>query len=464
MADHHRAERVLVVGAGIAGLAAAVTLADAGVPAEVWEAADEVGGKLRTSAFAGVDAVDEGADAYLTRVPHAVAFAARVGLAGADLTAPERTHAAVWHDGLHDLPDGVLLGVPAALLPFVTTRLLSWPGKLRAAAEPLLPRRAGRGPDADDVLGALVRGRFGDEVHERLVDALVGSIYATDTDRGSLAAVPQLATLAASHRSLLLGARAARRAAPPASAAPIFAAPRQGMAALAEAAATYVSARGGVIRTGRRVHALEPDASAWRADGERFEHVVLATPAAETARLLTGPAAAAGALLAGVEYADIAMVRLAIRGAEWPDRLAGRSGYLVPKPDQRTVTAASFASQKWAHWRPADGSQLLRISLGRDGLPIEGLDDDALVTAAIDEAGHHLGLDLRPTATSITRWRDAFPQYRPHHHQRVAAAEAELPAGLHLAGASYHGIGVPACIASGVRAAAAATRSNGDAA
>ena len=122
------------------------------------------------------------------------------------------------------------------------------------------------------------------------------------------------------------------------------------------------------------------------------------------------------------------------------------SGYLVPKPVQQLVTAASFGSQKWAHWRPADGSEILRVSLGRDGLGVDHLDDDAVVAAAVDEVGRQLAFDLQPSDVRISRWRDAFPQYRPHHLDLVGAVEAALPAGLVVAGAGYHGIGIPACI------------------
>ena len=141
-------------------------------------------------------------------MPHATSLAREVGL-GDDLTSPTGASAAVWFDGLHPIPEGLLLGVPADMVRLSRSRLLSWRGKARAALEPLLPRR-----DDGDSIGALVRSRFGDEVHERLVDALVGSIYATDTDDSSLAMVPQLAALAGRGRSLLLGARALRAAAP----------------------------------------------------------------------------------------------------------------------------------------------------------------------------------------------------------------------------------------------------------
>ena len=442
--------RVLVVGGGIAGLAAAVDLVDDPTfEVELWEAADRLGGKIATSPFAGLDHVDEAADAYLTRVPHAVAFARRVGLHDDDLTSPTGASAMVWHDRLHDIPGGILLGVPAAIRPFVTTSLLSWRGKLRAAAEPLLPRT-----DADDSIGRLVRARFGDEVHDRLVDALVGSIYATDTDRSSLAAVPQLADLAATHRSLLLGGMRVKRRAPAASPdSPIFGAPRHGMARLVDAAASYVTRGGGTIATGRAAARIEPDGAGWRVDDRPFDAVVLASPAQATAPLLADAFPDASARLGAFEYADVIMVRLTVPADAWPERLRGRSGYLVPKPDQRYVTAASFGSQKWSHWAPSDGSQVLRVSLGRDGLPVAHLDDNAAIAATVDETGLHLGFDVQPGETSITRWIGAFPQYRPHHHLLVADAEVSLPPSIALAGASYHGIGIPACIGGARRAA-----------
>ncbi len=225
--------RVLVVGAGITGLTVAHHLAgllpDATI--EVREADRRLGGKLLTTPFAGLPAVDEGGDAFLARVPHATALAHAVGL-GDELTSPTSATAAVWYAGLHAIPEGLLLGVPADMVRLARSDLLTWRGKARAALEPLLPRSA-----SGDSIGTLVRARFGAEVQERLVDALVGSIYAADTDRFSLAMVPQLAALAGRGRSLLLSARAIRAAAPPAT-GPVFYAPRRGMGSLVAAVAT----------------------------------------------------------------------------------------------------------------------------------------------------------------------------------------------------------------------------------
>ncbi len=443
--------RVLVVGGGITGLTTAYTLGglmpDASI--ELHEADDHLGGKLRTSPFAGLPAVDEGADAFLARVPYATALAREVGL-GDELTSPTEASAAVWYGRLHPIPEGLLLGVPADLIRLARSDLLTWRGKARAALEPLLPRRG----DFDDSIGALVRARFGDEVHERLVDALVGSIYATDTDRFSLAMVPQLAALAGRGRSLLLSARAMRPTGPVASGA-VFATPVRGMASLVDAVASAATDRGVKIATGCPVGSMSRDGGSWRADDERFDAVVLATPAAPTAPLLAGAAPEASRLMATMDHTGVIIVTLAV--PEWPERLRGRSGYLVPKPVQDRVTAASFGSQKWAHWQGGDGEQaeVLRVSLGRDGRPADDLDDDAVVDHAVDEVGRHVGLDLQPTAVRISRWPAAFPQYRPHHREWLQRVGSSLPPGLFVTGASYDGIGVPACIDQGRRTTAA---------
>lgn len=447
MAD---ARRALVVGGGIAGLTAALDLADGTFDAvELWEADHRVGGKIRTSAFAGLSGVDEAADAYLLRVPYASDLATRVGVDR--VVHPTGAAPSVWHGRLHDLPGGLVLGLPADVRPFARSGLISWRGKLRAAIEPLLPR-----VDPGDSLGALVRARFGQEVHERLVDALVGSIYAADTDRWSLTAVPQLAAVAERHRSVLLGARAAKRHAPP-TGGPVFGAPAAGMAALTDATAAAAVEQGVVIRTERRAAGMSAHHDGWLVDGERFDAVVLATPAAEAAMLTADVAADSSAAIATITTSDVIMVRVAVDA--WPPQLSGRSGYLVPKPDQHLVTAVSFASEKWAHWRPDEQTQVLRVSLGRDGMPVDHLDDDQVIGAVVDDVGRHLAIDLQPREVAISRWPGAFAQYRPYHHQLVAHARRALPAGLALAGAPYDGIGIPACIASGSGAAATVKQS-----
>lgn len=441
-----RERRVVVIGGGVTGLTAAFSvLADADLPAQVTvlESASRTGGLIRTSPFAGLPGVDEGADAFLTRVPWAMQLAADLGL-GAALTSPTGAGAYVWHDGLHEIPGDILMGVPAKVRAFATSRLFSTKGKARAALEPLLPR-----VPHDDSVGALVRRRFGREVHERLVDPLVGSIYAADTDAFSLEAVPQINALT-SRRSLLLAAADARKA--PAQGGPVFAVPMKGMGSLVDTLAGRVTSLGGAIRTGAAVTEITRAHDGYLVttvdSAVECDAVVIASPARHSAALVRPLSEEVSEQLGTWDHASVVMVTLAVPAAQWRSKWTG-SGYLVPKPDQRWVTAVSFGSNKWAHWAPADGSRILRVSLGRDGMDVMHHDDDTLVNLTLADLKHHLGVDFSPVEVRLTRWRESFPQYRPHHFTRLARLEATLQQaapGIFLAGASFRGIGIPACV------------------
>ena len=242
LSDGGRRAHVVVVGAGITGLAAAHALLTAAAPlvVTVLESAPTAGGKLQGGPFAGLPHVDAGADMFLARTPAAVELARAVGL-GDELVAPEPVPPYVWSDGtLHRLPPGLVLGAPAALGPLARSDLLSWRGKARAALEPLVPRR-----DTDDNLGATVRARFGDEVLDRLVGPLVGGINAGDADHLSLSAVtPQLADALVDHRSLLLGLRSLSR---PSAGEAVFLTPRSGVSALVPRLVQTIEDAGGTV-------------------------------------------------------------------------------------------------------------------------------------------------------------------------------------------------------------------------
>jgi oxygen-dependent protoporphyrinogen oxidase len=446
---------VVIVGAGIAGLACAHRLLTLrpDVSVTVVEAQDRAGGLIKTSPFAGFEAVDEAADAFLLRAPAGIDLARAVGL-GDQLTSPATGHASVWRNGLHPLPPGLILGVPGRLGPLATSRLLTTRGKLRAALEPLLPRTS----TDPDCIGEFMRKRLGNEVHENLIDPLVGSIYAADTDRFSLAAMPQLAELAAAGRSLLLSARRRPKTPPVSAENPVFAAPRKGMGELVAATERAATALGATILTSTRVDSIDPDTSGCSVhvttDGTSrsiaADHVVLCSPARHTADIVRDSAPDAARMLDAWEHASVVMLALAVPPRSLPRNAVG-SGYLVPKPNQRFVTAVSFASQKWAHLGRDDVS-LLRVSLGRDGAPQHHHGDDELLSFALADLKLHLGVDLVPSAVRLTRWVESFPQYRPGHFDRVAHLESHLTDRLphvSLAGASYRGIGVPACIHQG---------------
>ncbi|MFE4667144.1 protoporphyrinogen oxidase [Streptomyces sp. NPDC056716] len=452
---------VVVIGAGIAGLAAAHRLLGRGAAVTVLEAADRVGGKLLPGRIAGVR-VDLGAESLLARRPEAIGLAREVGLADR-LRPPATASASLWTRGaLRPMPKGHVMGVPGTA--DALTGVLSADGVRRIAEDAELPRTE----IGDDVaVGEFVAARVGREVVDRLVEPLLGGVYAGDAYRISLrSAVPQLFEAARTHTSLTEAVREIQaRAARAAAAGPVFMGIEGGVGTLPLAVADAVRARGGEIVTGAAVTALRREGTGWRIDaGDRTAHadaVVVALPAPAAATLLRAEAPAAAAELTAVEYASMALITLAYRRADV--RLPDGSGFLVPPVDGRGIKASTFASQKWGWIADEDPDTLvLRTSVGRYG-ETEILDrpDADLVAVSRDDLREALGLAAAPVETRVTRWADGLPQYPVGHHARVARIRehvGKLP-GLVVCGAVYDGVGVPACIAS---AYAAVDRLDGD--
>ncbi|MDZ7675562.1 MAG: protoporphyrinogen oxidase [Acidimicrobiales bacterium] len=444
-----RRQRFAVVGAGIAGLAAAWELEQAGADVVVFESADRVGGKLQQSPVPGLGfPLDDGADAFLARVPDALELCAELGID--DLVHPASRQAYVYaRGGLRSLPSAHLLGLPTDLDEAAATGLLSPDGIDRARAD---LRAEAPPPDHDLSIGELVRSRLGDEVCEHLVEPLIGGINAGVADELSAAAVaPQIWACARVGGSLIRAAAEARADATT-SDAPVFATPTGGMATLPQ---RLVDRLRGEIRTGTPAPPLRTDGATGVLGDERFAGVVVATPADVTARVLDAAAPDAARRLRSIDFASVAMVTLAVERSAVEHPLDG-SGFVVARTAGVDITACSWGSSKWAHWDDGEHA-VFRVSLGHAGDPVDwcARSDDELVSAALDGLEATMGIDVRPAGARVGRWRRSFPQYRPRHLELVDEAhEAAAAAGpVALAGASLGGIGVPACIRQGRGAA-----------
>ncbi|MFI6435632.1 protoporphyrinogen oxidase [Streptomyces sp. NPDC050759] len=442
--------RVVVIGAGIAGLAAAHRLAQRGAHVTVLEASDRVGGKLLPGEIAGAR-VDLGAESMLARRPEAVALAREVGLDDR-LQPPATATASIWTRGaLRPMPKGHVMGVPGTAEALAG--VLSEEGLARIAQDAELPRTE----VGDDVaVGEYVAARLGREVVDRLIEPLLGGVYAGDAYRISMrSAVPQLFQVAKTHTSLTEGVREIQaRMAANQQTGPVFMGIEGGVGTLPLAVADSVRARGGEIVTGAPVTELRREPSGgWRVVAAdrvvRADAVIVAVPAPAAARLLRAEAPEAATELDTVEYASMALVTLAYRRSD--TALPAGSGFLVPPVDGRTIKASTFASQKWG-WIADENPDVvvLRTSVGRYGeTKILERDDTALVDVSRHDLREATGLEATPLETRVTRWTDGLPQYPVGHHARVARIRehvAKLP-GLALCGAQYDGVGIPACIA-----------------
>ncbi|MGY1742636.1 MULTISPECIES: protoporphyrinogen oxidase [unclassified Blastococcus] len=441
--------RLVVVGAGITGLAAAFEWRRRRPDDEVvvLEAGGRVGGKLDRVELAG-HWYDTGPEAMLARVPEAVDLVERLGLADR-LVRPATTQAAVvLPEGRFPLPAGTVLGVPASADGLAG--VLTPDGVARVAAEAGLPPLR---LDGDVAVGALLRERLGDEVVDRLVEPLLGGVYAGRADELSLAAaMPQLAAHLPEAGSVLGAAAAARDAGARSrfdADAPVFVTVADGIGSLP---AALVAASGAEVRLRTPAHGLTRAAGGFElavgpaAAPETLaaDAVLVTAPAPKAARLLGAVAPGAVEPLAGIPYASMAVVAMAFPAQDVPPG----SGLLVPPVTGRLVKGVTVSSAKWPH---LTGEHLLvRSSVGRFRAEEELQRDDAdLAAAVVADVADLLQLARpEPVATRVVRWGGGLPQYLVGHRERVAAVRAAVAGvpGLAVAGAAFDGVGVPACI------------------
>jgi protoporphyrinogen/coproporphyrinogen III oxidase len=450
---------VAIVGGGISGLAAAFFLRDRGLAVTVLEGLPRIGGKLAVSEVAGI-AVDEGAEALLARRPEGTDLIGAVGLAGR-LEVPGTTAAGIWTRGqLRPLPRRQLMGIPADLGALEDSGILSPAGMARARDDQRLPPTA---RDGDVPVASYVGARFGRELVDRLVDPLLGGVYAGRSDELSYeATLGGLAQASRQHRSLADAAASLLPGPGTPAVAPVFTTLAGGLGTLPAAVAAV---SGATVRTGAMTRELartaRGDGRGWRLtvgsarapETLEADAVILAVPTRPASRLLAGVpgAAPAAAALGEISYASMAIVTLAYPRGAFSRRPEG-SGYLVPAVDGRPVKAVTFSTVKWPHLAAGDGGlDIVRCSVGRVGEEaLRQRDDAELAALAAADLAAATGVRGGPAAVRVSRWGGGLPQYTVGHLDRVARIRAGIAAlpGLAVCGAAYDGIGIPACIAS----------------
>jgi oxygen-dependent protoporphyrinogen oxidase len=458
------AQRVVVVGGGISGLAAAFHLRELSsareIPLEVivLEAGARAGGALHTIARDGF-VVEAGADSFISDKTDALDLAGRLGLE-AEMVGTREAHrrAFVVHDGkLVEVPRGFSLLAPSLVTPILASPLFTIPGKLRILLEPMVGARREGG---DETLAAFIRRRFGTEALDRLVQPLAGGIYVGDPETLSMqACFARFVTMEREYGSLTRALRAARKN--PAGGASgvrwnLFLSFRDGMATIVRALELSL---GESLRLGADVAEISRRGAGWTVamrDGGTIEAagVICAAPAYAAARLLKASLPALSRALAEIEYTSSATVNLAFDAAVTRD-LPDGFGVVVPAIERRRIIALSFSSLKFLNRAPA-GKFLMRAFVGGAlNAEMMRLEAGAMVDAVREELRDLLGIRTAPLFTQVWRWLDSMPQYQLGHLERVAAIEdqaAEL-AGFALAGAAYRGVGIPDCIRSGKLAA-----------
>ncbi len=459
-------KQVVIIGGGITGLSAAWQLqksvAQQGVQLAytILEQSDRWGGKIQTDTVEGFgDApfvLDYGPDAFLTRKPWAYELARELGLSDAILPINvENNRTFVLHDGqVVPLPEGLQLLVPTQWRPFLESPLFSPWGKLRTAFDLILPRRQS---EADETLANFVRRRLGAEVLDRVAEPLLGGVFNGDPEcQSMLATFPQFPALEKQHGSLIRGSRAGRheRKATP-STVPPFISFKTGTNDLVKALIGQLT---GEMRLNCSVSGIERLAhDRYRiltGDGMTIEAdaIIIATPANMTAKLLQEITPEASQQLSGIPYSGIGSAFFAFRREDVPHPLKG-FGLVIPGSEKRMIDGVTWISSKW-NYRAPSGHVLLRVFFGgsRTAASLQ-LDDNEIYSAIRGEFRDIFGITTKPLFHRIYRWMEGYPQYNLGHLERIASAEAALPATIKIAGNAYRGVGVPDCVRQGREAA-----------
>jgi oxygen-dependent protoporphyrinogen oxidase len=443
---------VVIVGGGIAGLATAYELHRRGLPFILLESAERPGGVIFSEEVDGFT-IDAGPDSLLVQKPDGIKLCEELGLGDRLVPTKAPRLSFILRGGvLHPLPTSSVLGIPTRVGPFITTRLFSWPGKLRMAAETFIPPRQ---DDADESIGAFMTRRFGVEATRYLAEPLLAGIHAGNVNALSLRALfPRFIDTERKYGSLLRAFRSSPR---PRDTNGAFRSLPGGLSELTRALvaalpSASVRVNTPVARVSRSNAANAPRFRVQLANGESLESqsVVIAAPAFVAARLTRDMHPDLARLCGEIEYASTGTIALAFNREQVKHPLNG-SGFVVPDVEKLGILAASWLSSKWPHRAP-EGRVLLRTFAGgaRDPRALE-LSDEELIDRSMTALRPLLGVTGSPLLTRVYRWNRASAQHNVGHLVRLAAIDRILKeqSGLFLTGSGFRGVGIPDCVADG---------------
>lgn len=472
-------KKVVVIGGGITGLAAAYTVqekakeAGAEIDYLLVERDNRLGGKILTESVDGFT-VEAGPDSFLAEKPYVHQWAAKLGIEDRLMCSNEASKRTYVMAGgrLHELPEGLMGLVPTKIVPFALSPLISWPGKFRMALDLILPKKKN---DDDETLGSFVRRRLGQEALDKIAEPLIGGIHAGDPDKMSLKATfPRFLEMEKNHGSLLGAMLAARRKTPVAPRKPEPGKPKKtffmtfkgGMTDLSDALAERLDTK--KILTGKAVTAVEkmtgPEGRTKYIvyiegmEPVQADAVIVTAPSHDAAEMLKKVDATIAEKLAEIPHATSATVSMAFRRTDLKNPIEA-FGLVCPISEKRKIKAVTYSSTKWNNRTPGEDYVLLRAFVGgAKNQELVMLSDEEMIKMVRQELKEIMGLDAEPVITRIYRWIKGMPQYVIGHLERVTAVEersARTP-GLYIAGGSYRAVGIGDCADAGAKAAAKA--------
>ncbi len=465
LTEQNQNKKVVVIGGGITGLTAIYYLQkeikEKNLPIDVIliEASHRLGGKIQTVTENGY-VIERGPDSFLARKTSAARLASEVGLENQLVNNSTGKSYVLVDNELHPMPGGSVMGIPTQMGPFVTTGLFSLQGKMRAAADFVLPRSNVKG---DQSLGQFFRRRLGNEVVENLIEPLLSGIYAGDIDKLSLKATfPQFHQVEQKHRSLILGMK---KTTPK---------PQKNGNEPEKKKGVFLTIKSGLQSFVDRIESkLDPNSvikgvkidSIVQSDGD--SSYILQLNNGEVMKtdsvIVTTPHQAVQSMFSHYDFFEhlkempstsVATVAMGFDEKAIKQDIDG-TGFVVSRNSDYTITACTWTHKKWEHSTPK-GKVLLRCYVGRAGdEAIVDLSDEQIEQIVLEDLKKIMDISMSPEFTIVSRWKDAMPQYTVGHKQRyeemIKNVEHQLP-GIFIAGSSFEGLGLPDCIDQGEKA------------
>lgn len=453
-------KRVVILGGGITGLATAFYLQkevrEKKLPLDVLliEASHRLGGKIQTVVRDGF-VIERGPDSFIARKQSASRLANEVGIGDSLVSNTAGKSYVLAKERLHPMPGGSIMGIPTQIGPFITTGLFSLTGKMRAAADFLLPRS---NPAQDQSLGQFFRRRLGDEVVENLIEPLLSGIYAGDIDQMSLMSTfPQFYEVEQKYRSLVIGMKKGTPAPKKSNESKgskkgMFLTPKGGLQSLVDAIESKLDPNS--IIKGHRVEKIRKTDKGYNIrlnSGEIIQADSIVSTVSHQILPAIFPDHEFFEVFEEVPSTSVANVALAFPKEAIEKDIDG-TGFVVSRNSDYTITACTWGHKKWPHSCPED-KVLLRCFVGRAGdETIVDLSDDEIIKIVLEDINKTMNITMEPEFAVISRWKDAMPQYTVGHKERLSKilkqVDKELP-GVFIAGSSFEGLGIPDCIDQG---------------
>ncbi len=440
-------KKIVILGAGISGLATAHWLNKDGFDVKILEAQSHVGGAMQTTQEEDF-LIDFGPNSGLETTPLIRQIVEEVGLSN------EMIYASEISNKRYILRNNKLHVLPMGLTPFIKTKLFSTRGKLRLFAEPFI------GKSADGYyqsIAQFVERRLGKEFLDYAIDPFVSGVFAGDPTKLSVkSAFPKLYRLEEIYgglvKGMIKGARERKKRAEESKQSAKMFSFLNGMQTFPQAIAKTLE---GKIEIECRVKSVERRADKWQINYEingqanfmECDEIISTVPAYVASEIFSGLDSELVKHLNSLYYPPVMVLYAGFRKSDIGIPLDG-FGFLIPSKEKKKFLGAIWSSTIFPNRCNKDHAAFTLFVGGARSPKLLEEEKDTLINSALAEFKNIMNTKADPVIVKTKMWQKAIPQYNIgyiEHENYFQKFEKENP-GIFLSGNYRGGISVGDCI------------------